>query len=135
MKFLTTALCFAAAVLAENWSTYPPVPKTASINGLADPINDRLPECAKSCFAHDTSSTPCPYWDTGCLCVMQPWTTPVGKCVAEQCKGSDVVSATSLAIGACLSAGVWDPYFIVAAEVSSSLASAAGVSPATTPAP
>ncbi|KAF3989080.1 hypothetical protein FT663_03014 [Candidozyma haemuli var. vulneris] len=136
MKLSTTAiLAFASTVLADNWSTYPAVPKTASINGLADPINDKLPECAKECFAKDTSSTPCPYWDTGCLCVMSPWTQPVGTCVAEKCKGDDVKSATSLAISACKSAGVWDPYFIVGDEVSSLLASAADVSPAVTPAP
>lgn len=134
MKFTTTLFALLTAVAAENWSTYPAVPKTASINGLADPINEKLPECAKECFAKDTSSTPCPYWDTGCLCVMLPWTEPVGECIAEKCQGDDVKSATSLAQSACKSAGVWEPYFIVGDAVSASL-DAAAVSPATTQAP
>ena len=43
------------------------VPKTASINGFADPIYDLLPDCAKECVKFSTSNTPCPYWDTGCF--------------------------------------------------------------------
>lgn len=128
MQF-TVILALASFVAADNWSTYPAVPKTASINGLADPINDKLPECAKECFAKDVSATPCPYWDTGCLCVMTPWTDPVGECLVSKCEGSDAQSATELAKSACKSAGVWEPYFIMGDDVAASLDA---VSPAVT---
>ncbi|GBL51808.1 hypothetical protein CAJCM15448_40820 [Candidozyma auris] len=126
LKFATIASILAVALAADNpWATYPSVAKTASINGLADPIYDKLPECAKSCFAADVSSTPCPYWDTGCLCVMQPWSGPVAGCIADNCKGNDVVVATSLAVSQCSKVGVWEPYFIYPDHYSSSLSAAA----------
>ncbi|KAF3985791.1 hypothetical protein FT663_03647 [Candidozyma haemuli var. vulneris] len=126
LKFATIASLMAVALAADNpYETYPPVPKTASINGLADPINDQLPECAQPCFARSTSNTPCPYWDTGCLCVMQPWTEPVAECIANNCKGKDVDLATSLAISQCSVVGVWEPYFIVADKYTTMLQSAA----------
>ena len=40
--------------------------------------------------------TPCPYWDTGCLCIMPTFAGAIGSCIAEKCKGQDVVAATSL---------------------------------------
>ncbi|GMM33545.1 hypothetical protein DASC09_008700 [Saccharomycopsis crataegensis] len=92
-------------VSADNWSTYPSISKTASINGFADPIYSNLPDCAKECVKFDTDNTPCPYWDTGCFCVMPQWSGEVADCFASKCSGSDVVSATSLAISLCNSAG------------------------------
>ncbi|EGW30231.1 uncharacterized protein SPAPADRAFT_158851, partial [Spathaspora passalidarum NRRL Y-27907] len=107
------------------YSIYPSVEKTASINGFADKIYDKLPECAKPCMFQNTGMTPCPYWDTGCLCIMPQFAGAIGSCVADACKGQEVVSATSLAASICSSAGVWDPYWMVPASVSQLLSSAA----------
>ncbi|CAI5757515.1 unnamed protein product [Candida verbasci] len=110
---------------AANWSTYPSVAKTASINGFADKIYDQLPDCAKPCMFADTSKTPCPYWDTGCLCVIPNFVAAVADCVAQRCKGKDVEKMRSLATSECSEAGVWTPYWIVPATADSSLQAAA----------
>ncbi|KAK6199611.1 uncharacterized protein RJT21DRAFT_71870, partial [Scheffersomyces amazonensis] len=116
----------ASTTTADNpYATYPTVAKTASINGFADKIYDDLPECAKPCMFQNTGVTPCPYWDTGCLCVMPQFGGLIGSCIAENCKGSNVVSATSLATSICSSAGVWEPYWMIPASISSSLSVAA----------
>lgn len=117
-------LFFASCVLANNWATYPQVPKTASINGFADPIIDFLPDCAKECVKFSTGNTPCPYWDTGCFCVMPQWAGLVGQCVAEKCKGKDVQSATSLATSLCskVGANTW----IIPKSIETQLSTAAG---------
>ncbi|KAL1569960.1 CSA1 [Candida albicans] len=107
------------------YTIYPSVAKTASINGFADRIYDQLPECAKPCMFQNTGVTPCPYWDTGCLCIMPTFAGAIGSCIAEKCKGQDVVSATSLGTSICSVAGVWDPYWMVPANVQSSLSAAA----------
>lgn len=99
---LTTLLVFS---VANNWATYPQVPKTASINGFADPIYGKLPDCAQPCVKKGTGNTPCPYWDTGCFCVMPQWSGQVAECIASQCKGEEVSSATSLAVSLCSSVG------------------------------
>lgn len=114
-----------AAATTNGYETYPPVPKTASINGFADRIYADLPECARPCVSISVSLTPCPYWDTGCLCVMAPWGASVAQCIAQKCRGHDVSVATSLAISQCSSAGVWLPYWILPPSASSALASAA----------
>lgn len=108
-----------------NWSTYPEVPKTASINGFADPIYTYLPACAKPCVEEDTDITPCPYWDTGCLCVMPNWGGEVADCVASACEGSNVAVMTNLATSICSSAGVPSPYWFIPASASSALVEAA----------
>lgn len=115
---------FVALCLASQWDTYPQVPKSASINGFADPIYSRLPDCAKECVKTTTKITPCPYWDTGCFCVMPQWSGIVGSCFAQKCKGEDVASATSLAYSLCESAGanIW----MMPASVSTELSLAAG---------
>ncbi|CUM57521.1 unnamed protein product [Debaryomyces tyrocola] len=105
----------------NQWATFPSVARTASINGFADNIYDSLPECARSCVEADTGSTPCPYWDTGCLCVMSNWSGPVAECIAEKCKGDNVDSATSLALSICSSAGVPSPYWFIPASISTEL--------------
>lgn len=112
-------------VAAGNWDTYPQVPKTASINGFADPIESKLPSCAKDCVKFDTDNTPCPYWDTGCLCVMPQWSGEVAECFASLCSGSDFKSATSLAYSLCSSCGadVW----LMPESVSTVMSKAAGV--------
>ncbi|EDK46425.1 GPI-anchored hemophore rbt5 [Lodderomyces elongisporus] len=120
----------ADATDGTNWSTYPAVPKTASINGFADRIYDQLPECAKPCMNQDTGSTPCPYWDTGCLCVMPQFAGPIGNCIANNCKGTPVQTATSLASSICSSAGVWSPYWMIPPTVKTKLDSAAAVTTA-----
>lgn len=125
INLLTLAAFYAAHAQAANYDTYPSVAKTASINGFADPIYSGLPECAKSCVEEDTDSTPCPYWDTGCLCVMSNWGSPVADCIAENCKGNDVSVATSLAMSQCSSAGVGEPYWYIASSASAALSSAA----------
>lgn len=113
-----------SGALASQWDTYPSVPKSASINGFADPIYSKLPECAKECVTLSTKSTPCPYWDTGCFCVMPQWSGLVGSCFAEKCQGSDVASATSLAYSLCESVGanIW----MMPASISTELSLAAG---------
>lgn len=120
------AVTAAPAPAADNpYTIYPPVPKTASINGFADRIYDQIPKCAQECVKQSTSSTPCPYWDTGCLCVIPNFTGAVGNCVASKCRGADVTNFRKLAVGACAAAGVWDPYWIIPASVSSALDAAA----------
>lgn len=115
---------FIESVVAVNFATYPSVPKTASINGFADPLMEKLPLCAHLCVKMSVKSTPCPYWDTGCFCVMPQWLGVVGSCIAKQCKGKDVASATSLAYSLCekVGANVW----MMPASVSTELSSAAG---------
>ncbi|CCE87237.1 Piso0_005780 [Millerozyma farinosa CBS 7064] len=117
----TTLLTLAAA---NNWATYPQVPKTASINGFADPIYGKLPDCAQPCVKKGTGNTPCPYWDTGCFCVMPQWSGQVAECIASQCKGEEVSSATSLAISLCSSVGA--NTWMMPGTVSSALQQAAG---------
>lgn len=125
MHYLTPVLLLASVVLA-GWDTYPSVPQSASINGFADPIYALLPECAKACVDYSTSSTPCPYWDTGCLCVMPQWSGVVGECFAESCSGTDVQKATSLAESLCTSVGA--NTWMMPASVSTDLLEAALVS-------
>lgn len=112
-------IILAAAVVAEaqpevtaandftvgDFRTYPKVPKTATINGFADPIFDDLPDCAKECVKKNVNSTPCPYWDTGCFCVMPQWAGPVVECFAQCENPDDVKKATSLAYSLCSLAG------------------------------
>ncbi len=117
----TTALI--SKCQAENYSTYPSVPHTASINGFADPIYDLLPTCAQTCVSISTDITPCPYWDTGCLCVITTFASSVADCIAESCYGNDVVKAVSLAKSLCNSvgAGTW----VVSSTIDSELSVAA----------
>lgn len=122
---LAAIISIASAAEGNNWATYPSVAKTASINGLADRFYDQLPSCAQECYKKPTSSTPCPYWDTGCLCVIPTWINAVAACIAENCKGKDVASATDPAISACSAAGVWEPYLIINGAASTSLQEAA----------
>ncbi|EGW35576.1 uncharacterized protein SPAPADRAFT_133039, partial [Spathaspora passalidarum NRRL Y-27907] len=105
------------------YSTFPSVVKTATINGFADKIYDDLPECAKPCMTQDVGR--CPYWDTGCLCVMGTFANPLADCVADECKGKDVVTATSLAYSVCSAAGVWEPYWIIPTSIIERLDAAA----------
>ncbi|RCK59449.1 Repressed by TUP1 protein 5 [Candida viswanathii] len=107
------------------WATFPSVPKTASINGFADRIYDLVPACAQECLRESTRSTPCPYWDTGCLCVMPQFAGNIGNCVAENCRGEEIGSFESLATSLCSTVGVWEPYWMIPASVSSALAEAA----------
>ena len=117
---------------ANPYTIYPSVAKTASINGFADRIYDQLPECAKECVKQSTSNTPCPYWDTGCLCVMPQFGGAVGNCVAKNCKGKDVGSVESLATSLCSAAGVWEPYWMIPSSVSDALAKAGEAAAETT---
>lgn len=111
--------------VANQYTQYPSVPKTASINGFADRIYDQVPSCAQECLRESTGSTPCPYWDTGCLCVMPQFGGAIGNCVAENCKGSEIGNFESLATSLCSVAGVWEPYWMIPGSVSDALASAA----------
>ncbi|CAN6675004.1 hypothetical protein TRVA0_078S00100 [Trichomonascus vanleenenianus] len=125
---LTTSI---AGVLAGNpYSTYPSVRHTASINGFADPIYDKLPECAKPCVKESTSNTPCPYWDPGCLCYMPQWGSIVAECIADNCHGKDVSSASSLGHSLCLAVGATD--WILSPSASTALSTAANDVPITT---
>lgn len=118
------ALASATTTTTNGYETYPSVAHTASINGFADKIYDLLPSCAQTCVTKSTSSTVCPYWDTGCLCVISAWISDVADCFASACSGSDVASATSLATSLCSSAGVASPYWLIDSAASSSLAAA-----------
>ncbi|EGW30641.1 uncharacterized protein SPAPADRAFT_62501 [Spathaspora passalidarum NRRL Y-27907] len=109
---------------ANPYETFPKVPKTASINGFADPIIDLLPECAKDCVKISTGNTPCPYWDTGCFCVMPQWAGLMGQCVAKNCQGRDVASARYLATSLCNAVGAGT--VIMPESISDALSSAAG---------
>ncbi|SGZ48175.1 CIC11C00000001863 [Sungouiella intermedia] len=91
------------------------LPRTATINGFADPIYDRLPECAKECVDQPVSF--CPYWEPGCLCVTN-FANLVAQCYVESCVGNDIVVAVSLANSVCAWVGVPTPYFRVAASYS-----------------
>jgi len=108
---------------ADNYATYPKIPKTASINGFADPIVDLLPDCAKECVKFSTKNTPCPYWDTGCFCVMPQWAGLVGQCIAKNCKGEDVQSARFLATSLCSTVGA--NTWMMPASISDMMSSAA----------
>lgn len=129
-----TIFAFSAVALAAptttavettgNWETYPDVPKTASINGFADPIYSDLPECAKDCVDQDTGVTPCPYWDAGCLCVMMNFAGDVADCVASACTGSPVAEVTSLATSLCSEVGVPSPYWFIPLTASAALVEA-----------
>ena len=110
-------------VQADNYATYPKIPKTASINGFADPIIDLLPDCAKDCVKYSTKNTPCPYWDTGCFCVMPQWSGLVGQCIAKNCKGEDVQSARFLATSLCSTVGA--NTWMMPASISDMMSSAA----------
>ncbi|EGV65199.1 hypothetical protein PSN45_005336 [Yamadazyma tenuis] len=115
----------AATITTTNYATYPSVAHTASINGFADRIYADLPSCAQPCVKEDTGITPCPYWDTGCLCVMQNWDDRVANCVASACSGAQVATVTSLVTSLCSSAGVPSPYWFVGTAASNSLVTAA----------
>ncbi|KAA8909368.1 hypothetical protein TRICI_004534 [Trichomonascus ciferrii] len=123
MKLTIVLLSIIGFVLANNWETYPSVKKSASINGFADPLYDKLPKCAEECVKQSTGNTPCPKWDTGCLCIMPQWSGIVAECIAENCEGSDVKSASSLALSLCSSVGAnkWE----MPASVSTKLNAAA----------
>lgn len=135
MKLSSVALTLIAAKVASanNWETYPEVPKTASINGFADPIYDDLPECARECVELSTGNTPCPYWDTGCLCVMPQWSGAVAQCIAESCREDDVVSATSMAYSLCSEVGA--DLWLMPASITAALTSAAGEAHESAPEP
>lgn len=123
-SIILLALNFCALV-AANWDTYPQVPQTASINGFADYIYADLPSCAKECVKSSTSNTPCPYWDTGCLCVMPQWSGEVAECFAEKCTSeADAYTASSLAVSLCyrVGAGMW----AMPSSVSDEIAAAVG---------
>lgn len=127
MQFSCLILVFAgiiSLVSANNWGTYPSVPKTATINGFSDPIYTKLPDCAQDCVDIDTDNTPCPYWDTGCFCVMPQWAGQVAECFVSKCEGQEVASATSLAVSLCSSVGA--NQWLIPASLSTALSSAVG---------
>ncbi|CAN3377008.1 hypothetical protein DIURU_002013 [Diutina rugosa] len=129
MKLTTIAFAAIAAAVTTptNFETFPEVPKTASINGFADPVYTAVAECAQECLVEnkDTGNTPCPYWDTGCLCVMSQFANPIADCWATACKGQEVSRATMAAYSACQAAGVWAPYWFIGTDQQSDLAAAA----------
>uniref|UniRef100_A0A060T7M3 ARAD1D04158p n=1 Tax=Blastobotrys adeninivorans TaxID=409370 RepID=A0A060T7M3_BLAAD len=123
--FFFTLITVAAA---SDWDTYPQVPKTASFNGFADPILKELPSCATECVKAGTGNTPCPYWDTGCLCVMPQWSGQVAECISQNCTAeSDLQLATSLAYSLCSSVGanMWAMPASVSVELSEAIVAAA----------
>ncbi|KAK6458487.1 uncharacterized protein RJT20DRAFT_32183 [Scheffersomyces xylosifermentans] len=123
-SFTLTATFAAAAdtTPANNpYTQYPSVAKTASINGFADRIYADLPACAKECVKQDTGNTPCPYWDTGCLCVMPQFNNRIASCWIANCDGAGISSARYLATSLCSTAGVWDPYWFVSPSYTTSL--------------
>ena len=95
-----------ASPIASSSASRPTLARTATINGFADPIYDRLPTCAKGCM--DAPVGFCPYWEPGCLCVMTFFGDPIAQCWAENCVGEDIVVAASLATSVCHSIGAPD---------------------------
>uniref|UniRef100_A0A060TD41 ARAD1D04180p n=1 Tax=Blastobotrys adeninivorans TaxID=409370 RepID=A0A060TD41_BLAAD len=124
---LSLTILLASGAFAQNWSTYPSVVKTATINGFADPVYSNVPSCAQQCLTENesTDSTPCPYWDTGCLCMMSQFEGPIAECVASACQGNDVAVFTNAATSVCSSAGVNSPYWYIPSSASGALAAAA----------
>ncbi|KAK6857673.1 Cell wall protein 1, partial [Candida tropicalis] len=53
----------------------------------------------------------------------------IGNCIADNCRGNNVVVATSLAYSICSSAGVWEPYWMPPASVTTRLNEAAAAEP------
>lgn len=105
LSALTLLSLVLVSFAANPYATYPSVARSASINGFADPIYGQVPECAKECLKKDTSVTPCPYWDPGCLCVIPTFAGAVAECIAQNCQGDLVQLATDLAVGLCNSVG------------------------------
>ena len=121
----TTAAVVSAA---EGYETYPSVAHTATYNGFADPLIPRVGPCVQECLKANpgTGMTPCPYWDTGCLCIMPMFGNIVADCIAALCVGDEVKLATEQAVEVCLAAGVWDPYWFYGdAQLAALLAAAA----------
>lgn len=107
-SFIATVATMAMLMVsasAENWATYPSVPKTATYNGFADMVLSNWPLCAQECVKMSTGNTPCPYWDTGCLCIMPQWSGSVALCIAANCTGENVEYATLVALSVCSSVG------------------------------
>ena len=128
MKTAILSLVTLAAIAsaADNpYAHYPPVAKTATINGFGDRVYDAFPQCAKDCVRQSTSNTPCPYWDIGCLCMMPQFQSIVALCIADNCSGSDVDSASQVAVNSCSAAGVNSPYWFINGAASTALSSAA----------
>lgn len=116
---------FTMAADDNPYADFPSVPRTATINGFADPVYDSMPACARSCLDQDVGLTPCPYWDTGCLCVIQSFAGAVANCIADSCQGSDVDTASSVAYDVCVSVGAGNWFIPESAQAA--LASAAAV--------
>ena len=123
---LSLTILTAIASAAENpYAHYPPVAKTATINGFGDRVYDAFPQCAKDCVRKSTSNTPCPYWDIGCLCMMPQFQSEVALCIADNCSGSNVESASQVAVNSCSAAGVNSPYWFINGAASTALSFAA----------
>lgn len=63
---------------------------------------------------------------------MSNWGGEGAECIAKNCQGSDVSTATSLATSVCSSAGVPSPYWCIPASASADLLQAAAAAPTVT---
>lgn len=106
--FALSSLILATIASADDFATYPKVPKSYTINGFADPVYDAIPECAKECVSYK-NPTICPTFDSGCFCVMPNWNALVAECLVNKCSGKDVVQATSAITSMCnrVGANTW----------------------------
>lgn len=106
--FALSSLILATIASADDFATYPKVPKSYTINGFADPVYDAIPECAKECVSFK-NPTICPTFDSGCFCVMPNWNALVAECLVNKCSGKDVVQATSAITSMCnrVGANTW----------------------------
>jgi DNA polymerase sigma len=106
--FAISSLILATIASADDFATYPKVPKSYTINGFADPVYDAIPECAKECVSYK-NPTICPTFDSGCFCVMPNWNALVAECLVNKCSGKDVVQATSAITSMCnrVGANTW----------------------------
>ena len=117
--------CCPAPAADNPYTIYPPVPKTASINGFADRIYDQIQSVLKNVLSK-VPALLLVHTGIPVACVLSPnFTGAVGNCVASKCHGADVTNFRKLAVSACAAAGVWDPYWIIPASVSSALDAAA----------
>lgn len=103
-------MALAATISLTNagpWLHFPPVSRLYELNGLSDRFFKESDTCVQNCLTKhkSTEMTPCPVWDTGCLCIFHTFNDVWMKCVLNDCPqfAKDVEVK---GIAACTKAGV-----------------------------
>ncbi|CAI5759783.1 unnamed protein product [Candida verbasci] len=99
MKFILFA-AVAAATATSN------LVSRADSNVFIDQTYDLMPSCAQPCVQQSTNQTYCASDAPNCYCFMLSVVDSVGDCIAENCSGQDVTSASSVATNYCTSKGL-----------------------------